>query len=65
MCLADKATIINIGGPNLINVQYANIGSQVKFIDLIKYCQQPLSFLAKNADENEKENIRVSCKKFI
>ena len=39
--------------------------SQVKFIDLVKYCQQPLSFLAKTADENEKENIRVSCEKFI
>ena len=56
---------LKIGGSNVTNVQYANIASQVKFIDTIKYYQQPLSSLAKIADENEKENIRSSCKKLI
>ena len=46
---------LNIGGSNLPNVLYANIGSQVKFIDTIKHYQQPLSSLAKSADENEKK----------
>ena len=60
-----QAKQLNLDEPNLTNVQYANIGSQVKFIDIIKYYQQPLSCLAKSAYENEKENIRASCEKFI
>ena len=60
-----RAKQLNIGGSNLTNVQYANIGSQVRFVDTVKYYQQPLSSLAKSADENEKGNIRASCKKFI
>ena len=31
---------LNIGGMNLTNVQYANIGNEVKFVDTIKYYQQ-------------------------
>ena len=46
---------LNIGGTNLTNVQYANIGSQVKFIDTFKYYNQSILSLAKSADENEKE----------
>ena len=46
---------------NLTNVQYANIGNQVKFIDY----KQSLSSLVKNASEIEKKNIRASCLKFI
>ena len=49
----------------MINVQYANIGCQVKFIDKIKYYQKSLSFLAKYANKAEKINIRQSCRKFI
>ena len=55
---------LNIGGTNLTNVQYENIGSKVKFIDTIKYYSQSLSLLAKGADENEKTNTRKSCQKF-
>ena len=36
---------LKISGTNLTNVQYANIGNQVKFIDTMKYYQQPLSSL--------------------
>ena len=50
---------------NLTNVQYANMGSQVKFIDAIKYYQQSLPALAKNVKEMEKKNIKTSCQKFI
>ena len=56
---------LNIGGTNLTNVKYANIGNQVNFIDSIKYNQQSLSFLTKTANEIEKENIRNSSLKFI
>ena len=54
---------INIGGRSLTDVQYANISNQVKFIDTIKYYQQPLANLAANSDNNEKKNIRNSCLK--
>ena len=56
---------LNIGGANLTNVQYGNIGSQVKFIDTMKYYQRSLSSLAKSAYENEIASIRNSCQKFI
>ena len=45
----------NIGETNLTNVQYANIGNQVKFIDTIKYYQKSLSALAKNVKEWKKK----------
>ena len=56
---------LNIGEKKLANVQYANVGLQVKFIDTIKYYSQSLSSLAKRADENEKTNIERTCQKFI
>ena len=56
---------LNIGRTNLTNVQYTNIGNQVKFINTIKYYQQSLSSLAKNTSEIEKKNIRASCLKSI
>lgn len=43
-------------GNSLANAQYANIGLQVKFMDIIKYYQQSLSSLTKSANENEKKN---------
>ena len=56
---------MNIGGKNLTNVQYANIGSQVKFIDTIRYYNQSLSFLAKSVDENEKTNLESLANKLL
>ena len=56
---------LNIGRTNLTNVQYSNIGNQVKVIDTMKYCQQSFSFLVKNASETENKNIRALCIKFI
>ena len=46
---------LNIGGTNLTNVQYANIGNQIEFIDTMKYYQQSLSSLAKNASKFEQK----------
>ena len=56
---------LKISGTNLTNVQYANIVNQVKFIDTMKYYQQSLSSLVKNANEIEKKNIKASCLKFV
>ena len=56
---------LNIGGMNLTNVQYTNMGNQVRFINTMKHHQQSLSSFAKNASEIEKENIGASCLKFI
>ena len=49
---------LNIGGMNLINVQYANICDQVKFIDTVIYDQQFLTSLVSSGNELEKSNIR-------
>ena len=57
MCLENKAT--KIGGTNLTNVQYANIGNQVKFIDTMKYYQQSSLSLAKNARAFEKKILKA------
>ena len=55
----------SIGGNNLTNLRYANIYCHVKLKDTIKYYQQSLLYLAKNANENGKINIRHTCRKFI
>ena len=56
---------LNIRGSNLTNAQYANIGSQGKFIVTIKYDQQSLASLVAIANEEEKVSIRNSCQKFL
>ena len=39
------------------NIKTYNIGRHVKFIDYIKYYQQPLSKLARSTDPTEKKRI--------
>ena len=56
---------LNIGGSNLTNAQYANIGLQGKFIDSIKYYQKALASLVAIANEEEKVNISNCCQKFL
>ena len=56
---------IAIGGKNPTNVNFANIKSQVKFIDTIKYFQQSLSNLADSMTDEEKHNVRKNCRNFI
>ena len=56
---------IAIGGKNPTNVNFANIKSQVKFIDTIKYFQQSLGNLADSMTDEEKRNVRKNCRNFI
>ena len=56
---------IAIGGKNPTNVNFANIKSQVKFIDTIKYFQQSLGNLADSMTDEEKHNVRKNCRNFI
>ena len=44
---------ISIGGTNLVNINFANIANQVKFIDTLKYYQQSSSVLVATM-KNEK-----------
>ena len=37
---------VNIGGTNLTNINFANIGGETKFIDTLKYYQKSLGQLA-------------------
>ena len=64
-----KKRDITIGGQNPTNINFANIGNKVIFIDTIKYCQHSLGKLASsltdNVTDNEKLAIRTECKKFI
>ena len=60
-----KTQEINIGGRNPSNVNFAIIRNQVKFIDTVKYFQQSLSNLAKSMTDEERKNIRNTCRSFI
>ena len=64
LCVWRTKNIV-IGSSNLTNVQYVNIGAQVKFIDTIKYYLQSLASYAANVDDSEKQNIRSSCRKLF
>ena len=54
----------NMGGTNLTNVNFANIGSQVKIIDTLKYYQSTLASITATADEIEKSNIKKTIQNF-
>ena len=58
-------TNLSLGGSNLTNINYANIGEQIKFIDTIKYYQQSLAVLDAAMTETEQQNIKKQCRKFI
>ena len=55
---------ISIGGKNLTNVNFAIIRNQVKF-DMVKYFQQSLTSLADSMTDNERKNVRISCRNFL
>ena len=54
-----------MGGNNLTRVNFANIGSQVKIIDTLKYYQITLASPGKTATEGEKNMIRKLTRQFI
>ena len=56
---------IPIGGKNPSNVNFAIIKNQVKFIDTVKYFQQSLASLAKSMTDDERENVKRTCRNFI
>ena len=56
---------ISIDGKNLTDINFAHIGSQLVFIDSVKYFQQSLGTLANTMTDDEKLPIKKECKKFI
>ena len=56
---------ISIGGKNLANVNFTIIRNQVKFIDTVKYFQQSLASLADSMTDDERKNVRKSCRNFL
>ena len=55
----------HMGGTNLTNVNFANISSQVKIIDTLKYYQTSLANISSTANEIEKRNIKESVNFFL
>ena len=55
----------NVGGTNLTNVNFANISSQVKIIDTLKYYQTTLANITSTADEIEKRQIKKTVQNFL
>ena len=55
-----KTNNLRIGGKEINNISYVNIADQIKFIDTIKFYQEPLSKIAKSEKVNEKGNIKRS-----
>ena len=56
---------IKIGGKNPTNINFANTGNQIMFLNTIKYFQQSLKSLAASKTDNEKLAIRREWEKFI
>ena len=54
-----------MGGSNLITVNYANIPNQIKIINTLKYYQTTLAGLTSTTDDKEKANIKVVVNNFI
>ena len=48
---------INIGGDGLTDINFANFGSQVNFIDTMKYYLTSLEKLASTMDEKGGKNV--------
>ena len=55
----------HMGGTNLTNLNFANISSQVKIIDTLKYYQTSLANVSSAANEIEKRNIKESINFFF
>ena len=52
---------ISIGGKNFTDINFANTGNQVAFIDAIKYFQQVLAILVNTMTDEERERIKNEC----
>ena len=49
---------VSLLGSGLTNLKSYTIGNHIKFIDSVKYYQQPLSKLASSANAEEKSRIK-------
>lgn len=49
---------INIRGNELTDINFANLGTQVKFINTMKYYLASLTQLSSTLDENEKKKLK-------
>ena len=56
---------LNFGGNNLTNINFGNIGSEIKFIDTIKYYQKSLGELASTLTEKEKQSVRTLTSQLV
>ena len=52
---------ISIGGKNFTDINFANIGNLVAFIDTIKYFQHSLTDLANTITDKERERVKNEC----
>ena len=60
-----ETTQTKIGAKNASNINFAVIGSQVRFIDTIKYFQQSLSNLGSSMTPAEKENLKINFERVL
>ena len=58
-------TELSMGGTNLTNVNFANVLSQVKIIDTLKYYQTTLANLSSTMDKTEKNKIEEGIQSFL
>ena len=56
---------LNFGGNNLTNLNFANIGDEVKFISILKYYQKSLGELASTLTEEEKESVKKLTAQYL
>ena len=56
---------LNMGGEGIRNLSYARIADQVKFINIIKFYQEPLHALAASMEPEEHQNIQRSFIMFL
>ena len=54
-----------MGSSNLVNVNFTNIGSQIKIIDTLKYYQTMFADITTTADEVEKDKIKKCVQEFL
>ena len=54
-----------MGGTNLINVNFANVSTQIKIIDTLKYYQTSLANMSSTATATEKKNIKEAVDFFL
>ena len=56
---------INIHGNGLTHINFANFGTQVKFIDTMKYYLTSLGKLASTMDEKGEKNVEKTTIQFL